>query len=299
MSAFWSWFIIILTVGNIVGCVWLLQSQSKLPAGVSTEDTTGHVWDDNLTEYNKPMPRWWLILFWLTAIFGAVYLILYPGLGSFGGTRGWSQVAQYERERAEAEARFGNVFRAFADIPLAELAGNADAVRLGRNLFLNNCATCHGSDGRGARSFPNLTDDAWLYGKAPETIEATITNGRIGVMPALGAALGEEGVAEVAAYVVSLSRPGEGDSAAVATGAEKFQLFCTACHGPEAKGNPAIGAPNLTDDDWLHGRTVADIRDVITNGRTNQMPAQLEILGPDRIRVLVAYLLSLQAEPGG
>ncbi|GMW07285.1 MAG: hypothetical protein AMXMBFR8_20810 [Nevskiales bacterium] len=299
MSAFWSWFVIVLTVGTIIGCVWLLQAQSRRPAGTSPEDTTGHVWDGDLTEYNKPMPRWWLILFWGTAVFGAIYLALFPGLGTFPGLRGWTQTGQYDHERADAEARFGDVFRAFADVPMTELMHNADALRLGRNLFLNNCATCHGSDARGARGFPNLTDGAWLYGGTPEAIEATISHGRTGVMPALGAAVGEQGVGELAAYVLSLSHPGEGDAGAVAAGAQKFQIFCSACHGTNARGNPAVGAPNLADDDWLHGATAATISDVITKGRTNQMPAQIDLLGPDRIRVLVAYVMSLGSASRG
>jgi cytochrome c oxidase cbb3-type subunit 3 len=299
MSQFWSWFVIALTVGNIVGCVWLLQAQSRMPAGHKETDTTGHVWDRDLTEYNKPMPRWWLILFWITAIFGAAYLVIYPGLGTFTGTGGWSQVGQYESEKAAATARFGNVYQPFAGMPLGSLADNPDAVRLGRNLFLNNCATCHGSDGRGARGFPNLTDQAWLYGGSPETIEESITNGRMGVMPALGAALGDQGVAEVAAYVWSLSHPGSGDTAAIAAGAQKFQLFCVACHGADATGNPALGAPNLADDDWLHVTAEADIADVIVKGRTSQMPAQLGTLSPDQIRVLTAYVLSLGRSGGG
>lgn len=299
MSVFWSWFVIVLTVGSIIGCVWLLQAQSRMPAGTSTKDTTGHVWDGDLTEYNKPMPRWWLLLFWATAIYGAIYLAVYPGLGTFAGLQGWSQIEQYEREKAAAEARFGNVFHAFAEIPLGALVNDPDAVRLGRNLFLNNCATCHGSDGRGARGFPNLTDSAWLYGDEPETIEATIAYGRTGAMPALGPAIGEQGVAEIVAWVLSRSRPGGADAATLDAGAQKFQQFCSACHGPEAKGNRAIGAPDLTDDDWLHGSTAADVTSVIMNGRVNQMPGHLELLGADRIRVLVAYVLSLSADSGG
>lgn len=299
MSEFLSWFVIALTVGNIVGCVWLLQAQSRMPAGHKETDTTGHVWDQDLTEYNKPMPRWWLILFWVTAIFGAAYLAIYPGLGTFTGTGGWSQVGQYESEKAAAASRFGNVYKPFAAMPLGSLADNPDAVRLGRNLFLNNCATCHGSDGRGARGFPNLTDQAWLYGGTPETIEASITNGRMGVMPALGAALGDQGVAEVASYVWSLSHPGTGDATAIAAGAQKFQLFCIACHGADATGNQALGAPNLADSDWLHVTTETDVADVIVKGRTSQMPAQLGTLSPDQIRVLTAYVLSLGRAGGG
>jgi cytochrome c oxidase cbb3-type subunit 3 len=299
MSTFWSWFIIALTVGNIVACVWLLQAQSRLPTGHSEKDTTGHVWDRDLTEYNKPMPRWWLLLFWITAIFGVVYLVVYPGLGRFAGTQGWTQVGQYESEKARAEARYGNVFRAFADVPLAELAKNPDAVRLGRNLFLNNCATCHGSDARGAKGFPNLADKAWLYGGSPEAIEMSITKGRNGVMPPLGAAVGEQGVAELTAYLWGLSHPGAGDAAAAAAGAQKFQQFCAACHGADAKGNQALGAPDLTDADWLHVTSPEDISDVVARGRVSQMPAQEGVLGADRIRVLAAYVLSLGGDAGG
>jgi len=143
MNSFWSWFVVALTVGTIIGCVWLLQAQSRMPPGSRREDTTGHVWDRDITEYNKPMPRWWLLLFWATAIFAAGYLVVYPGLGNFRGVGGWTQIDQYERERAAAEERYADVYRAFSNVPLAELPGNAEAVKLGRNLFLNRCAGCH------------------------------------------------------------------------------------------------------------------------------------------------------------
>ncbi len=299
MSEFWSWFVILLTVGTIIGCVWLLQAQSRRPAGSSGQDTTGHIWDRDLTEYNKPLPRWWLLLYWVTAIFGGVYLVLYPGLGTFHGIHEWTQIKEYENERSQAEARYGNVFRPLADIPLADLAANADAVRLGRNLFLNNCATCHGSDARGARGIPNLADGAWLQGNAAATIEATITTGRTSVMPAFGAAIGESGVDEVVAYLKSLARDGNAAGTAVDAGQQKYQQYCVACHGVTAQGIQAIGAPDLTDDDWLHGRAQADIRDVIMRGRINQMPAQNAVLSPDQIRVLVAYVLSLSRDPDG
>lgn len=300
MSTFWSWFVIALTVGTIIGCVWLLQAQSRMPAGSRREDTTGHVWDRDITEYNKPMPRWWLLLFWATALFAAAYLVVYPGLGNFAGIGAWDQIDQYERELAAAEERYADVYRAFESVPLAELSANAEAVKLGRNLFLNRCAGCHGSDARGARGFPNLTDGAWLHGNAPETVQASIANGRTGVMPALGAALGEPGVGEVIAFIRSLPAPaGTAPSAEATAGRQKFMTFCIACHGADARGNPAIGAPNLADGDWLHGPNDADIRDVIMKGRMNQMPAQQEALGADRIRVLVAYVLSLGHEAGG
>lgn len=298
MSAFWSGWVVVLTIGTIIGCLWLLQVNSKRRVGKAADDTTGHVWDRDLREYNNPLPRWWLWLFWLTGLFCFAYLVAYAGLVAFDGMLGWTQSGQYEREVAEAERRFGNVYAAFASIPLDELPRHPDAVRLGRNLFLNRCATCHGSDGRGARGYPNLTDDVWLYGSAPETIEATVTHGRTGAMPALGAALGEAGLNEVVAYLLSRSGRGATEANLIAAGQQKFVQFCSACHGPDGHGNPALGAPNLTDEEWLHGSTEADIRDVIMNGRVNQMPAQGGVLNADRIRVLVAYVLSLSQGTG-
>ncbi len=290
MSGFWSIYVIVLVLVTVIGSLWLLQGLSKKRVEDEGEvGTTKHVWDKDLVEYDNPLPRWWLILFWLTVLYSVGYLVVYPGMGSFAGIWGWTQTGQYERELARAEKRYGDIFAAFSGIALTDLAEDPEAVQLGRNLFQNNCATCHGSDARGARGFPNLTDDAWLYGGEPEKIEATITNGRNGVMPALGAAMTEEELNDVVAHVLSLSGRGEPN----AKGQEKFGQMCIACHGVDAKGNQLFGAPDLTDDDWLHGSAEADIRDVILNGRSNHMPAQKEALSPDRIRTLVAYVLSL------
>ena len=296
MSSFWTAFVIVLVLANVIGALWLLQvftKQKKTDAGAG--GTTGHRWDGDLVEGNNPLPRWWLGLFWITAIFLVAYLVIYPGLGGLAGTLGWTQTRQYDDEVLAAEKKFGAVYQAFASVPLVELPRNPDAVRIGRNLFLNNCATCHGSDARGAKDFPNLTDNAWLYGGDPETIRQTITNGRTGVMPALGAALGPQGLDEVVGYVMSLSGRDSAGQETRAAGQQKFLQFCAACHGATAEGTAALGAPNLRDDDWLHGGTEADIRDVIQNGRINTMPAQGPRLGDDRIRTLVAYVLSLRS----
>jgi cytochrome c oxidase cbb3-type subunit 3 len=299
MSGFWSLFVVILTVFGVVSSVWLLQVYSKrrVDEGGDT-DTTGHVWDENLREYNKPLPMWWLGLFWITVIFTVVYLAIYPGMGNFAGLTGWTQGGQYEQELQAAEERYGDIYGAFAGVPLTEMATDPDAVRLGRNLYLNYCTTCHGSDGRGAVGFPNLTDGAWLYGDAPEVVQQSISNGRIGVMPALGAAVGEQGVDEITAYVLSLSGRGDASEATLAAGQEKFVQFCSACHGPTGVGVQALGGPNLTDESWLHGGSEAAIRDVILNGRVNQMPAQSKLLTEDRIRTLVAYVISLGSGAG-
>jgi cytochrome c oxidase cbb3-type subunit 3 len=289
MTGFWSLFVIVLTVGSVVGCLWLLTIYST---GQVTEQAD-HVWDEDLREFNNPLPRWWLWLYWMSAIFLVIYLIIYPGMGTFKGTGSWTQVNQYEAEVATAEERYGNIYAAYADVPLEQLAEVPEAVNLGQNLFQNFCVTCHGSDGRGAKGFPNLTDESWLYGGSAATIEQSITNGRIGVMPALGAVLGDEGVEQVVGHVLTLSGGDAPAGVDVAAGQQKFMQFCSACHMPTGTGNPALGAPNLTAGRWVHGGTEADIRDVIMTGRVNQMPAQRDLLSPDRIRALVAYVLSL------
>lgn len=294
MSTGWSIYIIILTMATVVGCLVVLMWTTKMEVdGDEVNNTTNHVWDGDVVEGNNPLPRWWLFLFWITAIFTIGYLIFYPGMGSLPGSLGWSQVGQYEREVAAAEERFGDVFAAFADLPLEDMVGDPDAVRLGRNIYMNHCATCHGSDARGAKGFPDLTVGAWLYGGDPATLEATITNGRNGVMPALGAALGEDGLDDVVAFVQGLSGRSV-DAATAERGKEKFMMMCVGCHGPAGTGLAALGGANLTDDVWLHGADEADIRDVILNGRISQMPAQNEVLSRDRIRTVVAYVLSLQ-----
>lgn len=292
MSGPWNVFIIVLVVVQVVGALWLLQALTSHPKDDNEGSTTGHTWDGDLVENNNPLPRWWLFLFWLTAIWMVGYLVIYPGFGNFAGVTGWTQQGQYDAEIAAAEKRYGDIYGAFSAMPLDEMSRDADAVRLGRNLFLNNCSTCHGSDGRGAKGFPNLIDGVWQYGGSPETIQQTITNGRFGVMPALGAALGDSGLDNVINYILSLSGRG-GDEKMLAAGQQQYLQFCSACHGAQGQGMPALGAPSFSDNAWLHGNSEADIRDVIMQGRNNRMPAQKDHLTEDRIRTLVAYVLSL------
>ena len=293
MSLGWSIYVIFLTVLTAGGCLAVLTWTTKMRVeGDENSNTTGHVWDGDIVEGNNPLPRWWLYLFWLTGVFMVIYLVIYPGAGNLPGVAGWSQINQYDEEVVRADQRYGDVFATFADVPLGELAGDPDAVRLGRNIYMNHCATCHGSDGRGAKGFPNLTAGGWLYGGEPEIIETTITNGRNGIMPALGAALGESGVDDVVAFVLSLSGQSTptGD---VSKGREQYMTMCIGCHGPTGTGMTVLGAANLTDEVWLHGANEADIRDVIMNGRMSHMPAQRDTLNADRIRAVVAYVLSL------
>jgi cytochrome c oxidase cbb3-type subunit 3 len=284
-------FVVALVLVNVVGCVWLFASTSKVTPGDA--GTTGHVWDGDLEENNNPLPRWWLWLFWASVAFSAAYLILFPGFGNFAGTLGWSQTNQYDQEIETAESTYGEIFKRLAAKPLPELAKDAAGQRAGRNIFVNNCATCHGSDGQGARGFPNLTDGDWLYGGDPNTIVQTITNGRYGVMAPFGQILNEQAIAETTEYVLSLSNRDGLDQALVDAGKTHFALYCAACHTAAGTGMAALGAPNLTDNVWLHGSSRARIKTVISEGVNNQMPAQSNHLTADRIHVVAAYVLSM------
>lgn len=295
LNAFWNGFVIVLTLASVFGCWWLLQWTK----GISNRDggigTTGHTWDEDLEELNNPLPRWWLYLFHLTIVFTLVYFVLFPALGNFGGVLGWTQIGRYEKEMAAASEARGEVYAQFEGLTPAELQANEEALGIGRRLFANHCAMCHGSDARGGAGFPNLTDDDWHYGGDFDAIQTSIAQGRSGMMPALGAALGEGGVDEVIAYLQSLS--GEADQPElVEAGSQKFMSFCAACHGPDAGGNPALGAPNLADDTWLYGGSAEVLAETINQGRSGMMPAHADLLDAEQIRLLAVYVQSLSQD---
>ncbi len=289
-SGFWDLYIAVISVVSILACAVFLKSQTK--ARIVSEEKTGHVWDEDLAEYNNPLPGWWRWMFYLTIAFSIIYLILYPGLGSWKGTLGWSQVAQFEDEMAKADLKYGPLYEKFSRTEIADLAKNPEALAVGQKLFLNNCAQCHASDGGGSRGFPSLADRDWLWGGDPKQIQATIADGRNGVMPPWGAALGEQGVKDVAHYVLSLSGA-PADSLRTYRGKETYQKTCVGCHGSEGKGNQALGAPNLTDRIWLHGSGEPAIIETVTRGRTSRMPAHKDLLSPSKIHLLTAYVYSL------
>jgi cytochrome c oxidase cbb3-type subunit 3 len=296
-SSFWDIYIAVITLVSVLACAVFLKMQSKRRVAGTATETTGHTWDEDLGEYNNPLPRWWMWLFYITIVFALIYLALYPGLGSWKGLLGWTEVGQLEQENARAEAQFGPIYDKYAKIGIVALAKEPEALAIGQKLFLNHCAQCHASDAGGSRGFPNLTDNDWLWGGAPETIEATITNGRTGVMPPWGPVLGEQGVKDVAHYVMSLSGLAH-DSIRAERGKALFAQNCVACHGPEGKGNQALGAPNLTDKIWLFGSGEPTIIETITKGRMGQMPAQKDLLSPARIHLLAAYVYSLSHRGG-
>lgn len=294
MNEFWSWFIIIFTVANILACWWLIRWTAKPRKNeAAASDTTGHVWDDDLTEYNNPMPRWWLWLFYLTIVFGFIYLALYPGLGAYEGYLGWSQYKEYEEEVAAVEERVAPLYEAYAATPVSELAGDADAIATGQRLYANNCSVCHGSDARGAPGYPNLADDVWNWGGSPEAIKMSILNGRNAVMPAWGEQLDDLDLRRVAAYVYELNGRDSRRPDLAEAGESLYRTRCSACHGADGSGNQAMGAPAFTNDAWIYGGSFETIVDVTRNGRQGRMPAHRELLSEDQAHVITAYLRSL------
>jgi len=289
-SGFWSAYVAVITVVSILACAVLLWMNSR--AATATGEVKPHVWDETLQEYNHPLPRWWMGLFWITIVFALVLLALYPGLGSNRGMFGWTEVNQYEEEIAQAKAKYDPIFNKFLQQDVKAVAANSEARQMGERLFLTYCAQCHGSDARGAKGFPNLANDDWQWGGEPAPIEQTIAEGRMGVMPP-HVQLGAEAIKDLANYVRSLSGL-PGDSLRAERGKQSFQTAgCIACHGPEAKGNFAMGAPNLTDKVWLYGSSEQTIIETITKGRQNRMPAHKEFLGDAKVHLLAAYVYGL------
>lgn len=290
-SSGWSIYIAVATVVGLAACLLLLIVAARRRV-MASDNSTGHVWDEDLRELNNPLPRWWMGLFVLTIVFSAGYLVVYPGLGSMAGTFGWTSLSQYQAEQAKARAAAAPLYASFAAMPAEALAKNPQAMGIGERLFANNCATCHGSDARGSKGFPNLTDSDWLWGGTPEKIAETIAEGRQGMMPPMAAAVGSAAdVRNLANHVLSLSGSPH-NAIAAAEGRSKF-LACAACHGPQGKGNTALGAPNLADAVWLHGWGEDAIVAMVNNGKTNVMPAHKDRLSPEQVRVLAAYVWSL------
>jgi cytochrome c oxidase cbb3-type subunit 3 len=293
----WGLYIALITIASIAACLVLLFSMAsrRVPTteSGSSQGTTGHVWDEDLAEWNNPLPRWWMWLFLITLVFSAVYLVLYPGLGTFAGEHGWTSRGQYEAEMKAAAAKHGPVVDGFLEQDIKTVAADPRAREMGQRLFLNYCAQCHGSDAGGSRGFPNLKDQDWLHGGDPERIQTSIAKGREGVMPPMGPVVGgEDGARDVMHHVFRLGGR-HFDGVRAFRGKEKFDTVCAACHGTDGKGKPQIGAPNLTDDIWLHGGSEAAILESIVKGRKGSMPAHEGFLDGGKIHLLAAYVYGI------
>ncbi len=298
MTPGWSWYVIIIVAINLLGCVWLLWWTGKRRAGDPAPTDTSHIWDGDLTEYNKPMPKWWINLFYITIVFAIGYLIYYPGLGAIAGTARWTSAKEHATDKAREDAKLEQAFAPYAGKSIDAIARDAKAVALGRSIFNNTCATCHGSSAKGAIGYPNLTDDIWHWGGTPERVLQTVLDGREGVMPEWGKVLtgmgGDNAVDYVAAYVRTLSDPTSmQNNYMAAQGKPLYDGVCVACHGIDGKGNQELGAPDLTDDYWLYGSSSESLRQTIASGRHGSMPAHRQILGDTRARLVAAYVWSL------
>ena len=316
MSMFWTIWISVITLGSIVGCFILLRWNLTNYTGHPEGESMGHEFD-GIVEINNPLPRWWTILFYATIVWSFFYLALYPGLGSFEGFWGWRSsnqdirsleesaqaridakeqglIVEYDRELDYAAEKFDPIFEAYAQVPVEELVKNEEAVKVGQRLFMQNCSQCHGSDARGNMGFPNLTDDDWLYGGSGAKIKETLINGRVAAMPAWIDAMGEQGIKETVAYVLSLSgREMEENHDALAEAGKARFMACAACHGMDGKGNQMLGAPNLTDNIWLYGGSERAITETLTYGRNGVMPSFKKTLGDNKIHVVATYVYSL------
>lgn len=301
MTTFWSWYVTLLTSGTILGLIWLVLSTRKGQRPDTTEETVGHAFD-GIEEFDNPLPKWWFMLFILTIVFAIGYLVLYPGMGNWKGLLpgyegGWTGVAQWEKEMAKADAQYGPIYAKYAAMPITEVAADDKALKMGGRLFASNCSVCHGSDAKGAYGFPNLTDNEWRWGGEPETIKATLLAGRHAVMPAWAEVIGESGVKNVSAYVLTElagRKLPEEAKADIEAGKKIFATNCVACHGPQGKGVAAMGAPNLTNPSaFIYGTSFTQLQQTIRYGRQGVMPSQEAFLGNDKVHLLAAYVYSL------
>ena len=290
MTSFWSLWIIVLTTITIVGIIWILFGNRKRDQKL-TEETTGHA-ADGIEEYDNPLPAWWFYMFVGTIVWAIGYLIIYPGMGNYPGLIGWTQVGQYEKEVATADDKYRAMRDRYLALPITEIASDPAVRKMGMRMFSNNCAQCHGADARGSYGFPNLADTDWIYGGTPADIKNSITLGRQGAMPAWGSVIGEQGVTNVTSYIQTLNGR-EADPARAKAGEQVFQTYCVACHGADAMGNPAMGAPNLKNGIWLYGGSTEQISHSIRAGRNGVMPAHADTLSEDKIHILAAYVYGL------
>ncbi len=294
IDSYWSIFIAAITLIGIVWCTWLLASQRKVTVEQKADGSvadTGHVWDVDLRELNNPLPRWWAWMFLFSCVFGLVYLLLYPGLGSYPGLLGYTSETAHTTSVVKANEELKPIYEKYVGLDVQQVATDPKAREMGQRLYLNYCAQCHGSDAGGSKGFPNLTDNDWLYGGSPEMIKTAILQGRSGVMPAF-AHLSKADVADLTSHVRSLSGLSV-DQIKAERGSALFSTSCAACHAVDGKGNTAMGAPNLTDKIWLYGSTDAAVTESIEKGRNGQMPAHDAILTPEKVQLISAYVWSL------
>ena len=285
-SEFWAVWIAILTTIGVAGLVWMLFGV-YFPANHHDEHELP-TWDENLREGTRNPPLWWFWMLLALLIISDIYLILYPGFGRFEGLLKWSRAGRLSVAEVKYADDFNGMRNLVATAPLETLQSDPKLMAAAERVFAQHCAACHGFTGEGqANMFPNLRDNHWQWGAAPVQIETSIRNGRMGVMPAWQAVLGDEGVDTMASYVLALSGA---DDASQHPGREQYMRICIGCHGPEAKGNVALGAPDLTSGVRVRGDDEALLRQTISQGYRGKMPAFNNRLDDTQVRMLVAWL---------
>ncbi len=285
---FWAGWIAVLTIVSLLGLAWLVFSIYFIAN--KQEQNESPVWDHTLTEDNNPAPMWW---FWMTLgalVITVVYLILYPGLGSFSGTLKWSQHGRLDHSLGRYNEKFSPIRKYILQRPIAEIKKNQAIMESAQRVFVQNCAVCHGVDGKGqALAFPNLKDDDWQWGDTENQIADSIMQGRRAVMVGWQNVIGDKGVEQVKNYVKTLASKTKLTS--YKEGKEIFNKNCAACHGLLGEGNAALGAPNLADNIWLYGSSDEAITQSIAYGRSGMMPSFSSRLDKTQIRMLTALLL--------
>lgn len=297
MSEFWSGWVILLIVVTLGASLFLFIYGLRVDIPTQPDGTTGHVWAHGvLRERVRSLPVWWIVISAIGFVAAFGYLALYPGFGAFKGVLGWTAHDELERDQAANRQREAPLRDRVRGKTVESVATDPGALRAGGMLFIENCAACHGRDGRGngALGAPDLTDGDWLYGGDGQAILTSILDGRRGAMPAFAGTLSQEQINQLVHYVASLSgKPS--DSLLTQLGKPLFSN-CVPCHGADGKGNFAMGAPNLTDNVWLYGGDRADIAVTISRGRTGVMPAWRERLGEEDALLVAAWVYA-QSHP--
>jgi cytochrome c oxidase cbb3-type subunit 3 len=297
MSEFWSAWVMLLIVVNLGITLFLYLWGPRVDIPTQPDGTSGHVWAHGvLREGVRPLPTWWIVMSGLLFVVGFIYLALYPGFGAFKGLLNWTshgELARNETANRQLEMPLRDRVRGKS---IESIATDPEAVRVGQVLFIDNCAACHGREGHGNRALgaPDLTDNDWLYGGDGKAILASIQDGRRGAMPPFAGTLSEEDILNVANYVESLSGF-PSDSLRTQLGKRLFSN-CMPCHGADAKGNAAMGAPNLTDGVWLYGGNLSTVAETVRHGRNGVMPAWRGRLSDDDASLVAAWVYA-QSHP--
>jgi len=286
-SSFWGGWIAVVTIVSLIGLAWMLFS---IYFGKSSSDEHDKIiWDENLNEGGHPPPLWWFWLILSTMVISVIYLMLYPGLGTFGGILKWSQSERMNESYTSYEAEFDLARNTVLSMPLKDLQTDSALMNTAANTFERNCGMCHSRSGYGLlNKFPNLRDGEWQWGGTLAKMEESIRNGRRATMPGWSSSLEPDQIALLVEYLqnwgqgieINNNHPGQ----------TIYGQLCIGCHNADGTGNINLGAPNLVDTVWLYGKTDEALTETLSNGRSGIMPAFDNRLSDVQIRLILAWL---------